>query len=401
MKARGSRLRRPGSREVVLALCLLVAAGLGWSNGASAATPTGMDPATATALQSELTRLRVDLGEPGLSLAIRLHDGTIWTAVTGKAQVENKHKRAVTPDTAFSAGSITKTFVGALVMQLIQRGVLHLNDRLSKWVPGYPNGKHILLSELLQHTSGLFDYFDNPKYDPAVFGHPHHLWTVPEILALVEHPYFPPGTHWHYSNTNFILLGQVLQKATRAGVGNLIRNRLLKPLHLADADFQDHEPKLPDEANGYLWSGSGWIGWDDGSNYRPNPSAATVSWTAGAMLASPSDLVRWAHALYAEGRIVNGATLNEMTDFNKHDYGLATERFFTNNNTQTQRPLWGHAGSLRGFEAQMWYDPARDVTISLMGNRGRVSLRPAIQDLLRVLYRNPQAAANRPLMEPR
>jgi D-alanyl-D-alanine carboxypeptidase len=386
MEARGTRRRRPGGRQFVLALCLLVLAVIGWSNAASAA-PTGMDPATATALQNELIHLRSELGEPGLSLAIRLADGTIWTAVTGKAQVEKNHKRPVTPDTAFSAGSITKTFVGALVMKLVERGVLHLDDRISAWLPTYPNAKHLLISELLQHTSGLFDYFDNPAYNPAVFGHKHHLWTVPEILALVLHPYFAPGTHWHYSNTDFILLGQILESVTHAGLGNLIRNKLVKTLHLANTDFQDREPKLPDEANGYLWSGSGWIGWDDGSNYRPNPSAATVAWAAGALLATPTDLVRWAHALYAEGSIVDATSVAAMTDFNKHDYGLATERFFTTNNPQTQRPLWGHAGSLRGFEAQMWYDPARDVTISLMGNRGRVSLRPAIQDLLRVLYR--------------
>ncbi len=274
-------------------------------------------------------------------------------------------------------------------MQLVQRGALHLDDRVSNWLPKYPNAKHLLISELLQHTSGLYDYFDNPVYDPDVFGHPHHLWTVPEILSLVRSPYFAPGTRWHYSNTNFILLGQILERATRAGVGNLIRNRLLKTQHLTDTVFQDREPTLPDEANGYLWSGSGWIGWDDGSNYRPNPSAATVAWTAGAILATPSDLVRWAHALYAEDQIVNATSLAEMTDFNKHDYGLATERFFTTNNKSSREPMWGHAGSLRGFEAQMWYVPSRDVTISLMGNRGRVSLRPAVQDLLRVLFGKP------------
>jgi D-alanyl-D-alanine carboxypeptidase len=346
-----------------------------------------MDPATARALQNKLSDLRSNLNEPGLSLAIRLADGTVWTAVTGKAQVERKHKRAVTPDTAFSAGSITKTFVGALVMQLVQRGVLHLGDRVSKWLPHYPNAKHLLISQLLQHTSGLFDYFDNPDYNPAVFGHPHHLWTVPEILKLVRDPYFRPGARWHYSNTNYILLGQILERATRSGVGNLIRNRLLKPLKLSDAAFQDREPRLPDEANGYLWSGSGWIGWTDGSDYRPNPSAATVAWAAGAMLASPSDLVRWAHALYAEGRIVSDASLTAMTKFNKHDYGLATERFFTSTSRSSRKPMWGHAGSLRGFEAQVWYIPSRDVTISLMGNRGRVSLRPAVQSLLTVLFR--------------
>jgi D-alanyl-D-alanine carboxypeptidase len=374
-------------RTVALGLLVALLAGLGWWD-AVPAHGAALEPAAAEALQQELRELRRDLREPGLSLAVRLPDGTIWTAVSGHAAIEKNHKRPVSPSTAFVAGSITKTFIGALVMQLVERGVIHLDDPVSTWMPGYPNASHLLVSQLLQHRSGLYDYFVNADYNRAVFGHPHHRWTVAEILALVRDPWFPPGTGWRYSNTNYILLGVILQRATHVGIGRLLRRRLLTRLDLAHTVFQNRPPSLRDLANGYLWSNDGWIGWDDGSSYRPNPSAATVAWTAGAMLATPTDLVRWAHALYAENRVVNAASRVAMTTFNKHDYGFATERFFTTNRPETQEPMWGHSGSLRGFEAQLWYVPSRDLTIALMGNRGRVSLRPAVRRLLRVLLRS-------------
>jgi D-alanyl-D-alanine carboxypeptidase len=381
-----TRPSAPTARAVVFLAFLLAVAGLGWSSS-QPVRAGGLDPAVAQALKAELKELRLGLGEPGLSLAIRLPNGTIWTAVSGYASEEKNHKRKLTSRTAFSAGSITKTFIGALVMQEVQKGVIHLDDPISRWLPGYPNARHLLISELLQHTSGLYDYFDNPKYEHLVFGRPHHVWTLSQILSLVLAPWFAPGRGWAYSNTNFILLGAILQKVTGLSVGKLIRQRLLGPQRLRLTQFQDRPPTLADEANGYLSFGYGWVPWTDGTTYRPNTSAATVAWSVGAILASPSDLVRWAHALYAEDAVVSAASVAKMTDFNKHDYGLATERFTTSNNPVKHLNLWGHAGSLRGFEAQMWYVPKKDVTISLMGNRGRVSLRPAIRKLLRTYFR--------------
>ncbi|MEA2622011.1 MAG: D-alanyl-D-alanine carboxypeptidase [Chloroflexota bacterium] len=347
-----------------------------------------MDPDRAAALDVALADARRTLNAPGLSLAVRLADGTVWTSVVGRAQV-GPDASDVTAQTAFSAGSITKTFVATVVMQLVEEGVIHLDDPLSRWLPRYPNGSRISIEELLSHTSGLYDYFDNPKFESLVFGRPMHRWSMSEILALVKAPTAKPGAEFGYSNTNFALLGKVLRRGTGRSVGALVRGRLLEPLGLGDTRYQDRAPEGLISAMGYIRANHAWAGWSDGTAYRPNTSAATVAAAAGAILSTPSDLVRWAHALYAEATLVSAGSVARMTTFNEGDYGLGTELFATTDDPATAEPMWGHSGSLRGFEAQLWYVPSRDVTIALMGNRGRVSLRPVVQELLAALFGGP------------
>ena len=256
------------------------------------AAPSGMDPDRAAALQSTLDGLRTSLHVPGLSLAIRLPDTTIWTAVSGQGEMA-PHPPALTPNVAFSAGSIPKTVVGALVMQEVERGVIRLDDPVSRWLPSYPNGATIRIDQLLSHTSGLYNYFNNPQYNALVFGRPTHKWTLAEILQLVRPPLAKPGVAYSYSNTNFILLGKILRNATHQSLGALIRSRLLTPLGLGHTAFQDIAPTLADSAQGYLLNRGKWRSFSDGSGYRPNTSGATVAWAAGAILSTPSDLVRW------------------------------------------------------------------------------------------------------------
>ena len=343
-----------------------------------------MDPAKAAALDAALAQARKHLNAPGLSLAIRLADGSVWTSVIGSAELP-PNQWDVAADTAFSAGSITKTFVAAVVMQLVDEGKLSLSDPLSRWLPSYPNARKIQIQHLLSHTSGVRDYFTNPRYESLVFGRPTHHWTTKEILGLVQQPlYFQPGTGYHYSNTDFVLLAMVVKQVTGTSIGRQIRTRLLQPLGLDHTAFQDVEPVQLNSAHAYLRPNHQWVDWSDGTAYRPNTSAATVAWAAGAMLSTPTDLVRWAHALFG-GTVVSSASLAQMVTFNRHDYGLGVERFFTTNDAATQAVMWGHSGSLRGFEAQMWYVPSRDVTITLMSNRGNQALRPIIQQLLAIL----------------
>lgn len=366
-------------------LATVLLAGGAAAPGAATRLATGMDPDKAAAMDAALALVRKDLNTPGMSLAIRLPDGTVWTSVVGRAKVP-PNAWNVTPETSFSAASITKTFVGAVVMQLVDEGKMKFNDRLSRWVPGYPNASRIRIRHLLNHTSGVRDYFAHPDYDRLVFGRPRHYWTMNEILSLDRQPlYFAPGTGIHYSNMGYALLGKVVKKVTGKTLGMLIRQRLLQPLGLNHTAFQDVEPVQLTSAEGYLRLNHEWVGWSDGSGYRPHTSAATVAWAAGAMLSTPSDLVRWAHVLYT-GNVVSASSLARMVTFNEEDYGHGTEQFFTTDDEATREAMWGHSGSLRGFQAQMWYIPSRDVTISLVSNRGRQVLRPSIQKLLAVLF---------------
>ena len=182
-------------------------------------------------LQNAIDSQRVAWKVPGVSAAVILGDGSRWAGVSGRSSVVPD--QSVAPATSFVVGSITKTFVASLILELRDDGLLALDDPLSLWLPDYPNSAGITLRQLLSHTSGVFDYFAHPDYPEAVFSDPSRSWAPEEILATFPHaPYFAPGTGYRYSNTNFVLLGLVAEAAGGAPIGQQLRTRFWQPLGL-------------------------------------------------------------------------------------------------------------------------------------------------------------------------
>ena len=341
------------------------------------------DGATAAKLQKVLDHARGRIPTPGISVAIRLADGRTWLGVSGHRRLSPA--RPVDQGTVFSIASITKTFVTALVMQLVAEGKLHLDDHLSRYLPDYPRARHITIRQLLAHTSGIANYFESPAYGRAVFAHPGRRWTVHDILALVGRPYCAPGRCFHYSNTNFVLLGQVVQRVTHKPLARVIRQRLLDPLGLAHTWFQPDEPTPRDAAHGHLWGGGTTFMDQTGSAHvLPNMSAATAAGAAGAMVSNPADLAQWALALYATDRVVRPDLLAQMLDFRKRDeYGLGTRTRIFNG-----RRAVGHGGSLRGYEDGVWYFPREGAVIVLLSNRGLYNPDRTIRELAKALWKH-------------
>jgi D-alanyl-D-alanine carboxypeptidase len=341
------------------------------------------DDATDAALQVVLDTARARIPTPGISVAIRLADGRTWLGVSGDRQLSPD--RPVDQDTVFSIASITKTFVTAVVMQLVSEGRLGLDDHLSRFLPDYPRATRITIRQLLAHTSGVANYFESAAYNQAVFSDPSRRWKVRDILALVGKPYCSPGTCFHYSNTNFVLLGKVVQQVTGHTIAAEIDQRLLVPLGLEDTRFQPIDPTPRDAAHGHLWAGgTTFLDQTRGSRVLPNMSAATVAWAAGAMVSSPADLARWAMALYATDRVVPPDLLAQMLDFRKQDeYGLGTRTRIFNG-----RRAIGHGGSLRGYEDGIWYFPREGAVIVLLSNRGLYNPDRAIRELARTLWKH-------------
>ncbi len=347
------------------------------------ATTVPFDRATASALQAVLDEARVRIPTPGISVAIRLADGRTWLGVSGDRRLAPA--RAVDADTVFSIASITKTFVTAVVMQLVAEGRLGLDDHLSRFLPDYPRSSVITIRELLGHTSGIANYFEAPGYNAAVFSRPTKHWKVRDILALVGRPYCLPGRCFHYSNTNFVLLGRVVEKVTGTALARVIRERLLDPLGLDRTSFQPDEPTPRDAAHGHLWGGGTmYLDQTGPSRVLPTMSAATVAWAAGAMVSNADDLARWAMALYATDRVVPPDLLAQMLTFRKRDeYGLGTRTRIFNG-----RRAIGHGGSLRGFEDGIWYFPREGAVIVLLSNRGLYDPDRTLRQLARTLWKH-------------
>ena len=240
-----------------------------------------------------------------MAAAVRLPDGSRWLGTSGD-RVVGKGDKPVSVLTPFEIGSLTKTFVAALVLKLQEEGRLSLDQPISTWLPDYPLAKRITVRMLLSHRSGIYDYFSHPRYESKVFDRPRHRWTVNEILALRGPRYCRPDSCFRYSNTNYVLLGRIVKKVTGAPIARNLRDRFLFPLGLRDTFFQGQEPILKVPAEGYLATRKGYQRLADGSRFRPNTSAATVADAAGAMVSSVRDVSDWQDALAERQRAAAG-----------------------------------------------------------------------------------------------
>ena len=118
----------------------------------------------------------------------------------------------VTPDTAFALASVTKTFTSALILQMVEDGDVELDASVLEYLPGLRVDPKVTIRMLLDHTSGLRDYFFHPAIDRILTDHPDRIWSEAESFKYVGKPYFKPGRGWHYSNTNYLVLGMVAER---------------------------------------------------------------------------------------------------------------------------------------------------------------------------------------------
>jgi D-alanyl-D-alanine carboxypeptidase len=346
--------------------------------------PASFDPELAAKLQASLEDFVTELHYPALAAAVILPDGSSWSGAAGKADVEANVP--ATPDTSFAIGSITKTFIAALVLELAHDGMLSLDDPIAKWLPELAGdarfmADRVTIRQLLDHTSGIDEYL-NLAFLPALAKDATHRWTTDELLPFVGDPRFVPGTEWAYSNTNYLLAGMIIERAGGSTVASLLRERILAPLKLEETVLQPEDRPGGPTAHGYVKTPNETIDAWDGSGLTPNTSSASAAWTAGGIASTASDLARWATALYG-GRVLDAASLAEMLDFKRNVglrgggvYGLGVQQWLGNAGITI-----GHAGGVPGFESAMWYFAKPRATVVILGNTDVVSLDAAYHSL--------------------
>ena len=176
-------------------------------------------------LAAAVSAERRQLGIPGVTVLAASPELGLWTGTFGAADRATGRRMAV--DDHFRIASVTKTFTATVVLQLVAAHRLSLSDHLARWVPIIPYARQITVRELLNHTSGIRDYEDNPELLDAVAHQPLRVWTPRQLVryALYKPPLFPPGARWSYSNTNYLLLGMIVQQITHRPLGYEIRTR--------------------------------------------------------------------------------------------------------------------------------------------------------------------------------
>jgi len=340
-------------------------------------TPTpAPTPIPAYALQVRLNQIRVRYHVPGVSVTIIWPDGRSWTGVNGWANV--KDHVPVRPTTAFSIGSVSKTFLSALILELADEGRLSLDDPVVHWLPTARVPSDVTIRELLDHTSGLYDFFSNPTIDTAILADKRRVWTPARALSYMRSPYCAAGTCWRYSNSNYVLLGQIAQRVTGEPVATELRRRFFGPFRLPWTFVQGVEPARGTVATSYQVLGWGTsirtVSQSDGTAISPFTSVVTAAGSAGAIAATSRDLAVWARRLYG-GAVLSPSALAMMLDDaaslsvgSRLPYGLGVEEISIGG-----RQTVGHDGRLIGAGASMRYLAESGFSIAVVTNQDRVS----------------------------
>jgi D-alanyl-D-alanine carboxypeptidase len=360
-------------RRVIAALLLTTVGACGGDSESDPPEPAdpsdvweAVEPAEADKYQAALEAARVEQDLPGLAGAIAHRDSRqLWVGATGLSNLTTP--TAWLPTDESRIGSVTKTFTAAVIMQLSEEG-LSLDDPIEAWVPGWYAGP--TLRHLLSHTSGIVSYNGVGSFDKS------RAWTPEELVqwAYDNEPNlrFTPGTQYEYSNTNFVLLGMVIEKVTAQSYSDAVRTRLFEPLTLAMrvAASGDDSPTM---VRAYTCPTH------TDASFVEDPSSG---WAAGAIACTPTDLSRWIVALYG-GELLSDASLAAMktpsgvTSPGNEPYGLGT--IIESDGDLT---LVGHSGGIGGYQTFAYYLEPHNTAVILMSNCVPTNLDSASAHLL-------------------
>ncbi|KKM00100.1 hypothetical protein LCGC14_1807810 [marine sediment metagenome] len=287
-------------------------------------------------------------------------DGT-WVVAKGTADIETGQLAQIEDKTRL--GSITKTFVATAILQLVDEGKIGLDEAANKYLSFMPGESKVTVRQLLNHSSGIFDAEnDDPVFRKAVNENPSRRLFPQEIVevSLAHEPYNQPGKGAHYSNTNYKLLGMIVEEVTGKDLGVVIQEKIIDRLGLSNTVFATQPDIRGDHLHGYAVLESETI------DVTIQPSIWML-WASGNMVSNLQDQKEWAKAL-GRGALLSKKTYEEMMSWieivvrtGKIEYGLGVfkvgDRFI------------GHAGVVTGYYGRIAYDPGTDITIVLFFNQ--------------------------------
>lgn len=326
---------------------------------------TQVDPRLAAELQTEITLLQSEFEVVGLSVAIAFPDDSIWMGAAGN----NTATTPMTSDLLMGIGSNTKTFTAVLTLLFNEQGLLSLEDSIYKYLPAIPNvDSTITIRQLMQHTSGVYNFTDHPTYPSTLIAHSSETWRPDDVFAaFVEDPYFSPGTGWTYSNTNYLLLGLILEKVKQESIVEQFHYCIFDVLGLHDTYFPIEE-SIPSNL-AHPWSSFFGTSLDLLELGISINFACSTAWTGGAIMSTAKDLVRFNKAVY-QGNLLNEASKIAMNDYLVvsdtvigYDYGLGSMRHTLADGTV----LLGHSGH-KTYRSFVSYSEADEVSLAFLSN---------------------------------
>jgi D-alanyl-D-alanine carboxypeptidase len=314
--------------------------------------------------------------------------------------IHNQSKKQITENNLWQIGSITKSYFSAILLQLEAESEaqkipiqFNISQPLSQWLPQYKEWRNITIKQLLNMTAGIYSYTELPGFTKMIEKNPNKIWTADEIVSLAYHHkpnlYFKPGDGWHYSDTNYIIVGQLIEAiyqkmGRRDSLQNILKNRIIIPLQLNQTFYFPNG--LPTFLLSKMVHGYGYYDHQDWT--RVNLSIAGSS---GAIISTPKDVAKWILVLFS-GKVLpkkqmaemktlvslqTGKTLKSNAQAPGYSLGLANRNYGNQFGTQ-----WGYNGGTMGYISNYVYSPKINMIISLIFNVGTIEGKPPRIDLL-------------------
>lgn len=274
--------------------------------------------------------------------------------------------------TKYRIGSITKQFTAALILRLEEDGKLTVNDKLSKYYPGYPKGDSISIHMLLNHTSGIKNYTELPAFWSSMT----YRFSVDSMIRVFkDQPNdFSPGKGWNYSNSGYYLLGMIIEKASGKKYGDYLKEQIINKLALRNTDLESHDSVYLNKANGYSLRGTHW-----------SPAAFLSMegpWAAGAIISTSDDLYTWIKALLSNKVLTPASTKKMITpevgSQEHYAYGIISDSLGSH-------PRIWHNGGINGFSSYLAHFPEEDMTVVAFCNNEESADRVAVA-LSRIMF---------------
>ena len=384
-----SRLRRHARFADVLRV---VAASVVLSSTLAAQASKPDAAALQKQLQAKFEELHKAGNFPGATAGVVLADGTAIGLAVGVS--DKTANTPMKPTDRLLLGSVGKTYVAALAMQLIHEQKFSLDDTLDTffgkepWFPRLANASRITVRHLMTHTSGIVRYEFNPQFTKDLSANPDKVWTGEDRLAYLfdAKPPFAPGEGWQYSDTNYIVLGMIIERTGKTPYYEQLKKRILEPQKLRDTVPADSRT-VPGLVQGYAGANNPFGGTDEmikDGRFAVNPQ---FEWTGGGLAVTALDLARWGKLLY-EGQAFPADMLPKMLD-GVTARGLGPDAKYGLGVIIRPSPLgltYGHSGFMPGYQTELVYFPESRVSIAVQVNTstGR-SPRGVALELARIL----------------
>lgn len=354
-------------------------------------------------LQTKLDEWHKNGKFAGATLGVCLADGKCFGLATGYSDLEAKTQ--MKPTDLMLAGSVGKTFAAVVTLQLVKEGKIGLDNKIEKylgketWFNRLPNAKDITVRQLMNHSSGLVRYEFNPKFIKDLNANPDKVWKPEELISYLfdSKANFEAGKDWDYSDTNYIVLGMIIEKVTGKKYYDLATNRILKT-HKLDRTKPQIGREIKGLIQGYAGEGNDFTGKDkvlENGKFLINPQ---FEWTGGGMVSNAEDLARWAKLMY-EGKAFDASLVPEMLNGvpaklgqnSKYGLGVIIRK------SQTGGVTYGHSGFFPGYLSEMMYFPEHKISVavqvnsSVPQNLGKSTARIALEMLETILGKETSA----------